>query len=264
MNKTVEKVDDLETNVLVEVAQDYAKRVHSEAKHWKLHAPIEAELPASCCFLTDRGAVVELDGNPFAESPMLPDDLFVLTMNVFAIALDASIVVPMTEVWAASQCGFCGAANYAEPFKDRCETCGAAVVSPTDNSYRTEALMTKIIVKGEPGTWLWLSQVERDEDGAVSGFLDEAVAESVPMIGGRMPCLWDLPVNYAKSVVRCVPTIQNMLAIPLTDWARRLGFAAQALPPASVDVLSIDPELWAESVHVRSIRSLACDQRADG
>jgi len=46
--------------------------------------------------------------------------------------------------------------------------------------------MTKIIVKREPGTWLWLSRVERNEDGAVNGFLDEAVAESVPMIGDRM------------------------------------------------------------------------------
>lgn len=252
MKNMQERAGVFETSVLVEIARGYAPCVHAVEKQRRMGTPIELEVSAICYFFTDRGDVVELGGNPFAESPMLPDDLFVLTMNVFAIALDAAVVVPVTEVWTASQCWSCGAANYAEPFKDRCETCGAAVVSPTDNPYRTEALMTKIIVKHEPGTWLWLSRVERNEDGAVNGFLDEAVAESIPMIGGRMSRLWNLRVDYAKSVVRCVPTIQKELAIPLTDWARDLGAAAKMLPPASVDVLSIDPERWAE--HIRVVR----------
>jgi len=104
MNNRQQKPSLLGTRVLTEIAYGYAQRVHSEEKRRRMGTPVEAELSAICHFFTGRGDVVELDGNPFAESPMLPDDLFVLTMNVFAIALDASVVVPVTEVWTASEC----------------------------------------------------------------------------------------------------------------------------------------------------------------
>jgi len=117
--------------------------------------------------------------------------------------------------------------------------------------------MTKVMVKRAPDARVWLSEIERDGDGTSIRFVDRIVAELVPTMDGRLSRLWELPVEYAKSVVRCVPNVQRKLGLPLTDWASDLGAAAEALPEAVVEVLSIDPERWAKHVRVYSVRSLA-------
>lgn len=163
-----------------------------------------------------------------------------LIVKLFVRVLNSSVVLQVTEVWAADKCHICEKSYYDCP-------CKVQPCKPRDNPFSKEMLLLCSIIyyDGEEksddgqlfGSYTWMYEMLRDENDKVTGFnpIEEGKQSK---ISGRMVEHWVIHKDENPHFALNYPQFCDALGVECPNDVRQHAAMAHKIMPKTFQLLS--------------------------
>jgi hypothetical protein len=197
-------------------ALDFAEFIMAKEKKDRIGSSDVCVLPMKFFLLHDQKSITGLMGSPFQDNNFDEKEQMSLAVRLFALALNAKVVLHVTEGWVATKCADCGVEEAGITDDGKCMACGSEVVAPSDNPYAEEMLICTLSIKDNDKAFFWMSRFERDETGKILDFADWKKCEPMDAVG-RFSRIWALERWMGPHFAVNYPVVLKALGRPVED-----------------------------------------------